>query len=88
MFVVDGLQFKQSDSKIPPLSVLPCCDDLPYLEDPEIHVQTVACCLRGGAGPCRYDSAHWKDVLLHFGSASREIVAFHGTALGLFWPVD
>ena len=67
MSVVDALQLKHPEPRIPPESALPCCDDLPYLENSEItaaHVQTVTCRLQGGAGPGGCDSRHWKDVLL------------------------
>ena len=46
-------------------SVLPCCDDLPFMEDLRItsaHVQLVVSCLQGGAGP---RSAHWCDGMSH-----------------------
>ena len=79
MSVVDALQLKHPEPQIPPESVLPCCDGLPYLEDSEItaaHVRTVACRLQGGAGPGGCDSRHWKDVLLRFGSATRDYCRF------------
>ena len=79
--VVDALRLKHPEPQIPPESIFPCCDGLPYLKDSEItaaHVQTVAWHLQGGAGPGGCDLRHWKDVLLRFGSTSghlRETIA-------------
>ena len=36
MSVMDALKLKHPESQIPPESVLPCCDSLPYFEDLEI----------------------------------------------------
>ena len=57
--VMDALKLKHPGLQIPPESVLPCCDNLPYFEDSEItaaHVRMVACRLQGGAGPVGCDS--------------------------------
>ena len=48
--VLDVLRLKHPDPSIPPASVLPSFDNLPYLEDVEItgaHIQSVACQLQG-----------------------------------------
>jgi len=67
MSAVDALLLKHPEPQLPPESALPCCDNLPYLEESDIiaaHVWTVACHLQGGAGPGGCDSRHWRDVLL------------------------
>jgi len=56
--------------QLPLESVLPCCDDLPFMEDSRItsaHVQLVVSCLQGEAGP---RSAHWRDAVLRHESSS------------------
>ena len=48
--VLDVLRFKHPHPSIPPASILPFFDNLPYLEDVEItgaHIQSVACQLQG-----------------------------------------
>ena len=74
--VLDVLHLKHPDPGIPPASILPSFDNLPYLEDVEItgaHIQSVACHLQGGAGPGGCDVSHWRDVLLRFGSSSARL---------------
>ena len=49
--VLDVLRLKHPDPSIPPASILPSLDNLPYLEDVEVtgaHIQSVACQLQGG----------------------------------------
>ena len=74
--VLDVLRLKHPDPSIPPASILPSFDNLPYLEDVEVtgaHIQSVACHLQGGAGPGGCDASHWRDVLLRFGSSSARL---------------
>ena len=52
--MLDVLCLKHPDPNVPPTSILPSFDYLPYLEDVEIthagaHIQSVACQLQGGA---------------------------------------
>ena len=74
--MLDALRFKHPDSSVPPASILPLLDNLPYLEDVEItgaHIQSVARQLQGGAGPGGCDASHWRDILLRYGASSAKL---------------
>ena len=74
--VLNVLCLKHPDPSIPPASILPSFDNLPYLEDVEItgaRIQCVTCHLQGSAGPGGCDASHWRDILLRFSSSSARL---------------
>ena len=74
--VLDALRLKHPDPSVPPTSVLPSFDNLPYLEDVEItgaHIQSVAHQFQSGVGPGGCDASHRRDILLQFGASSTRL---------------
>ena len=67
---------------LPPTSILPSMDDLPYLEDVEVHgshVQSIAHQWQGGAGLGGCDASHWRDILLWYGASSASVCSIVAT---------
>uniref|UniRef100_A0A1X7TNZ6 Reverse transcriptase domain-containing protein n=1 Tax=Amphimedon queenslandica TaxID=400682 RepID=A0A1X7TNZ6_AMPQE len=74
--VIDALQMKHPSPRLPHSFSLLDTGDLPDLEDLDItgnHVHQVALRIQGSAGPGGCDAAHWQDILLRYGPASRRL---------------
>ena len=81
-----ALHAKHPEARLPPTSILPSMDDLPYFEDVKVtesHVQSMAHQLQGGAGPSGCNASHWWDIQLHYGASS----ASPGDTVALLYAV-